>query len=115
MEQKMAAEFSTAMEKGTKDALDKIEKAEEAEEADDKAFHARAQRYPATIATAKQIGELNYKPWLALHLVIEAPEGTFEADVKYAPDAQEAHRYAKGSKIEVYVDPNDRQRVQCVD
>ncbi len=87
----------------------------EQEATEESAFRARAKRYPATVTSAKQVGELNLRPLLALRLAIEAPQGAYEVNIKHAPDVQEAHRYAKGSKIEVDVDPDNQQNVKCVD
>jgi hypothetical protein len=95
--------------------IQEMETQMEQERAEERAFHARAKRYPATVTSAKQVGELNLRPLLALHLAIEAPEGGYEVHIEHAPDVQEAHRYAKGSKIEVDVDPNNQQNVKCVD
>jgi hypothetical protein len=108
-------QFDQEFDRAAEEATQAMEARMAQEEAEEQAFRARAKRYPASITSAKQIGEQNLKPLLALHLAIEAPEGVYEVNLKYAPDVQEAHRYAKGSKIEVYVDPNNRQNVKCGD
>ena len=118
-EERLFAEQFEAAGRQRLQQVDERMQAEEAlreqEQAEQQAFRARAKRYSATVASAKQIGEYNFKPLLKLQLAIEAPDGTYAVDIEYAPDAQEAHRYARGSRIDVYVDPNDRQRVECVD
>jgi hypothetical protein len=108
-------QFDQEFDRAEEAAMQAMEARMEQEEAEEQAFRARAKRYPASITSARQIGEHNLKPLLALQLAIEAPEGVYEVKIKYAPDVQEAHRYARGSTIEVYVDPNDRQNVKCGD
>jgi hypothetical protein len=113
MEEKFEDAFNAASQKAEQQAEATMEAELEREAAEEQAFSARAKRCPASVMSAKQIGSLNARPLLALHLKVEAPDGAYEVDVEHAPDAQDAHRYATGSRIEVDVDSSDRQRVKC--
>jgi hypothetical protein len=114
MEKKFEQAFSDATKKAEQEVDDRVLEQIERQDAEDKAFKARAKRYPATVMAAKQIGSMNARPLLRLHLNIAAPDGAYELDLEHAPDAQDAHRYASGCAIEVDVDPADRQLVKCV-
>ncbi len=110
---KAEAEMKSSFAKGEAEAEATLKAQREQEAAERREFYAIAKRLPATVVSSVHVGEYNLRPLLGLRLRIEAPEGAYEVDVEHAPQPQYVHHYGDGEKIDVYVDPKNRDRVKC--
>jgi hypothetical protein len=65
----------------------------------------------AEILSAYQMGQYNLMPDIQFSLRIEHPDGPYDVTVTKAIEPTELHRFAKGSTIDVYVNPKNRNHV----
>ena len=91
-------------------ARNKAEWDRQAEDLD--AFLKRAKLVKARILSAQQWGRVNLRPNIQFKLRIESPEGTYEAETTQSIDPTQLHRFGEGSVVDVFVDPENRERVR---
>jgi hypothetical protein len=66
----------------------------------------------ATVLSASQSGRVNLRPNVELKLRVDHPDGPYEVEVTQTIDPMKAHRFAEGCTVEVFVDPENRERVK---
>jgi type II secretory pathway pseudopilin PulG len=90
-------------EQRTKEEADSVTKARE--------FRKSATRMRARVRFMYQSGMVNLLPNLHLTLTVEAPDGPYDVEVEHHVENIDLPRFAEGSTIDVYVDPEDRKHV----
>ncbi len=76
-----------------------------------RAFLQSAKVVRGTVLSTRTVGEYNHKPMLRISVKVDAPEGSYTVDTKMAVEQTWIPRFTDGSTLDVYVDPNDPQRI----
>ncbi len=102
-----------AKERARRDAETKATNEQRAkQDKDDAEFWKSAKRFRATVRSAVQFGTVNQMPNMNVTLMVDGPDGRYEASVEQPVDVVDIHRLGPGSVIGVQMNPSNRARVK---
>jgi hypothetical protein len=81
------------------------------EDAERSKFLKSAKLLRAKVLSAYQESRVNLLPSIRFSLMVESPEGDYEVEVTQTIEPTELHRFGKGSMVNVFVDPENRDHV----
>jgi hypothetical protein len=65
----------------------------------------------AKVLAAYQEGLVDLLPSIRFSLMVQRPEGDYKVEVTQTIEPTELHRFSRGSMVDVFVDPENRERV----